>query len=416
MGEHDSTRCKGCGAPLEGSAKKRKYKCPFCGTVNIIEKQASSDKEIICPQCGTANKKEFEHCVECGHNLYYACPKCGTRNEADAIHCVKCGINLEEEAARQKEAERQKQEVLAKKRIQFQKNLKFLFVSIAAIIALVIIFNVAHYFYDLTPKQQAYHATQTEEAYYVPWLGINWYVMMDEDIARAMNVDKSTEGILVLQVYADSPAEAAGITAGTIPYYDPYLGEIWIGGDIITMINGEPVTDMDINYLWNLDYEYAGENMKLTILRNGETFVLNVTLGKKPHWIDRQFDILAQTPFCWFTRTGNFGVAIYPTLKLSSDEFQFSFTGMNYTEEEGCKLDLTQITIVDDLGNTYISLPDTDQQYEYMYIYPSFDLKFSPALAEEATSLVVYFPETCGFSEINIPIDLLSSSLAIEYY
>lgn len=416
MAEHDSTRCKGCGAPLEGSAKKRKYKCPFCGTVNIIEKQVVSDKEIICPQCGTANKREFEHCVECGHNLYYACPQCGTRNEADAIHCAKCGINFDEEAARQKKAELKKQEVLAKKRIQQQKNLKFFFVSIAMIIVLVIVVWIARYFYNTSPGQKAYHATQTENAYDEPWLGINWYVMMNQDIARAMNVDKSTEGILVLQVYADSPAEAAGITAGTIPYYDPNLGDMLIGGDIITMINGEPVTDLDINYLWNLNYEYAGRNMKLTILRNGETFVLNVTLGKKPHWIDRQFEILNQTPFCSFTRTGIFGICAYPTLKKSSNEFQFSFTGMNYTEDEGCKLDVSQITIVDDLGNTYTSSLISDQQYVYMFTDSGFGLKFTPALAEEATSLIVYFPETCGFSDIYIPIDLLTSLLTIEYY
>jgi hypothetical protein len=115
------------------------------------------------------------------------------------------------------------------------------------------------------------------------------------------------------------------------------------------MVNGEPVADLDINYLWDLDYEYAGDNMKLTILRNGETFVLNVTLGKKPRWIDREFEILNQTPFAWFTET-EISVLRLSILKKSSNEFLFSFTGMNYTREEGCKLDLSQISIVDDLG------------------------------------------------------------------
>ena len=416
MGEHDLSRCRGCGAPLEGNFKKRKIKCPYCGAVNIVEKQTVSDSEITCPQCGTVNKKESEHCVECGHNLYYACPKCGTRNEANAIHCLKCGINLEEVAAKQKQDELRKQETLAKKKSQRKKNVKSFFIYLAVVLILFATVMVARFIHEQSPEQQALRATQTEETYREPWLGINWYVMMNEDIARAMNVDKSTEGILVLQVYADSPAQAAGITAGTTIYEDPDLGEIPIGGDIITMVNGEPVADLDINYLWDLDYEYAGDNMKLTILRNSETFVLNVTLGKKPRWIDREFEILNQTPFGWFTETGNFGIAAYPILKKSSNEFLFSFTGMNYTEKEGCKLDLSQISIVDDLGNTYSSSLDTDQQYKYMYTYSYFDLKFTPALAEEATSLTINFPVTCGISDIYIPVDLLSSSLTIEYY
>jgi hypothetical protein len=51
-----------------------------------------------------------------------------------------------------------------------------------------------------------------------------------------------------------------------------------------------------------------------------------------------------------------------------------------------------------------------------MYTYSYFDLKFTPALAEEATSLTINFPVTCGVSDIYIPVDLLSSSLTIEYY
>jgi predicted RNA-binding Zn-ribbon protein involved in translation (DUF1610 family)/predicted nucleic-acid-binding Zn-ribbon protein len=95
MADQQSFQCKGCGAHLEGGAKKRQITCSYCGTVNYFEKQAASEHEIVCPACGTANKREFEHCVECGQSLYQGCPKCGTRNEADVSFCTKCGLDLE---------------------------------------------------------------------------------------------------------------------------------------------------------------------------------------------------------------------------------------------------------------------------------------------------------------------------------
>ncbi|MGV8026522.1 MAG: zinc ribbon domain-containing protein [Anaerolineaceae bacterium] len=95
MSEQLALKCKSCGAHLEGAGKKRQITCPYCGIVNVFERQAASEHEIICPACGTANKKEFEHCVDCGQNLYQNCPKCGTRNEADASFCAKCGLDLE---------------------------------------------------------------------------------------------------------------------------------------------------------------------------------------------------------------------------------------------------------------------------------------------------------------------------------
>lgn len=96
MSEQIALQCKSCGAHLEGAGKKRQITCPYCGIVNVFEKQTVSEHEIICPACGTANKREFEHCVECGQSLYQNCPKCGMRNEADAVYCAKCGLNLEQ--------------------------------------------------------------------------------------------------------------------------------------------------------------------------------------------------------------------------------------------------------------------------------------------------------------------------------
>jgi len=415
MGEHNLSRCKGCGAPLEGGGKKQKVKCPYCGMVNTFEKQTVSDTEIICPECGTANKKEFEHCVECGHNLYYACPKCGTRNEADAVHCAKCGTNLVEAAEKQKQDQLRKQEALEKKKKQQKKSLKFLFIYIASLTIIGIIVLISHTVKAHSPESQAIHATQTEAARTDPWLGVNWYASMNEDIARAMGVNESVEGMLVLQVYPGNPAEAAGLQIGTTLYQDPNLGEIPIGGDIITMVNGQPI--YDVNYLWNLDYMESGDTITLTILRNGDTFEVPITLAKKPRWIDGQFYILQNLPFHWFNETGNFGIALFNTINKSLDKFKLEFHAINYTNSGSCPIDLSQITAVDDLGNIYTSVPSSEKTKDFGEYENSFlDLEFTPLLAENASILYVTFPETCGYTDIQIYVDLLSAELSVEYY
>ncbi len=117
MTEQMVLRCKICGAHLEGAGKKRQITCPYCGIVNVFEKQTVLETEITCPACGTTNKREFEHCVECGQNLYQNCPKCGTRNEADASFCAKCGLDLEKAFRIQKNILN-----ISLKRIAYQKS------------------------------------------------------------------------------------------------------------------------------------------------------------------------------------------------------------------------------------------------------------------------------------------------------
>jgi S1-C subfamily serine protease len=54
-----------------------------------------------------------------------------------------------------------------------------------------------------------------------------------------------------------------------------------IGGDLIVAIDGKPVTrDDDLQRTMN--HKRAGENMELTIYRNGRTQKVNVKLGSAP--------------------------------------------------------------------------------------------------------------------------------------
>lgn len=82
------------------------------------------------------------------------------------------------------------------------------------------------------------------------------------DIAAENNLDV-TEGALITEVLADSPAETAGLQAG----------------DVVTAVEGDPVdarrTLSDRLYAYD-----PGDTVVLTVLRDGETLEIEVVLGQ----------------------------------------------------------------------------------------------------------------------------------------
>jgi 2-alkenal reductase len=100
-------------------------------------------------------------------------------------------------------------------------------------------------------------------------------------IAQQMGLSASLGGALVVDVTPNSPAAQAGLTGGnqtaTINGQ-----EIQIGGDVITAINGTQIKSMQdlISYL-ALNAK-PGDKVTLTILRNGQTMQVPVTLASRP--------------------------------------------------------------------------------------------------------------------------------------
>lgn len=90
-------------------------------------------------------------------------------------------------------------------------------------------------------------------------LGVT-YQDLDEALAEEHGLDIS-EGALVVDVVADSPADAAGLQTG----------------DVITGIGGDPVDAQRTLRERLLAYE-AGDTVTLDVLRDGETLSLEVTL------------------------------------------------------------------------------------------------------------------------------------------
>ena len=72
------------------------------------------------------------------------------------------------------------------------------------------------------------------------------------------------EGVRVQQVMPDSAAESAGILAG----------------DVIVMVDGQPVADLR-SYSGILKAHSPGDEVTVTVLREGEQLAIVVTLGAR---------------------------------------------------------------------------------------------------------------------------------------
>ncbi len=109
------------------------------------------------------------------------------------------------------------------------------------------------------------------------WLGIQGQTLT-ADIAAALGIEG--EGVLVAEVVDGSPAAEAGLQGGTSETSvqgQPYV----VGGDIITAIDGEAVTSME-ELAGTISEKSPGDEITLTVLRDGATTDVNVTLEVRP--------------------------------------------------------------------------------------------------------------------------------------
>lgn len=117
------------------------------------------------------------------------------------------------------------------------------------------------------------------ETYEHPWIGISG-LDVNEDIAEAMNLNESS-GFLIVNVVEDGPAEEAGLEAGSVEA-DINGRPVNIGGDVITHINGERMRGIDDILLYLARETEAGETITLTVIRNGDTEEIDLTLDSRP--------------------------------------------------------------------------------------------------------------------------------------
>jgi 2-alkenal reductase len=90
------------------------------------------------------------------------------------------------------------------------------------------------------------------------------------------------EGVLVVDVAPNGPADKAGIRGGNADEtIDVHGASIPTGGDIITAFNGAPVKQFS-DLLSKLATAKPGETVTLTIIRDGHQQDVKVQLGERP--------------------------------------------------------------------------------------------------------------------------------------
>ena len=97
-----------------------------------------------------------------------------------------------------------------------------------------------------------------------PYIGIS-FQPVDPQVAGALNLTNATQGAVVMQVEAASPADRAGLQQN----------------DVITAINGQAV-DQDHQLVSVLFTHKPGETVTLSVLRNGKQSEIKLTLAVHP--------------------------------------------------------------------------------------------------------------------------------------
>jgi serine protease Do len=103
------------------------------------------------------------------------------------------------------------------------------------------------------------------------WLGVN-IQDLNEDLRNYFEI-KEKEGVIILKIYKDSPAEKGGLKEG----------------DLILAFDNKPVRAIRdlIKMVSSLE---VGKRVPIKILRSGKIMVLNIKIGKMPQGIEEPED------------------------------------------------------------------------------------------------------------------------------
>ncbi len=113
-----------------------------------------------------------------------------------------------------------------------------------------------------------------------PFIGISG-TTLNASLAQAMNLDADQRGVLVVEVIPNSPADEAGLR-GSDRLTEINGQQARIGGDVILQIDDYAVNDFEDLTAYLARYTSAGQTITLTVLRQGKTETIKLTLGVRP--------------------------------------------------------------------------------------------------------------------------------------
>lgn len=113
-----------------------------------------------------------------------------------------------------------------------------------------------------------------------PWLGIRFAYRLTPGLSAALDLPVD-EGLLLVELFPDGPLDVLGVRGAS---QEVILGNqrLFIGGDIITAIDGRPVTSFEeLLILLEATYQ-VGDTVEVTLLREGREQTLTVELAEEP--------------------------------------------------------------------------------------------------------------------------------------
>jgi 2-alkenal reductase len=114
--------------------------------------------------------------------------------------------------------------------------------------------------------------------YEYPYLGISSRDDLPLDVIQALGLNTYT-GAYVVSVTPGGPADQAGIRGGSQP---TSINGLEAGGDVITAIDGRQIVTFDQLLSYLITNKSPGDSIVLTIIRDGQTQDVTVTLGARP--------------------------------------------------------------------------------------------------------------------------------------
>ena len=117
------------------------------------------------------------------------------------------------------------------------------------------------------------------KSYDYPYIGISSSsIDFTLDQWRALGLTQ-TSGAYLLEVTPGGPAEQAGLRGGTKTTDIPNL---LAGGDLVVAVDGKPVIVYGDLISYVVNHKSPGDQIMLTIIRDGEQMEVPLTLGKRP--------------------------------------------------------------------------------------------------------------------------------------
>ena len=117
-----------------------------------------------------------------------------------------------------------------------------------------------------------------EGSYDYPYIGIRTISEINLFEKEALNLSRMY-GVYIMEVTPGSPADDAGLIAGTEQTDSPRL---FSGGDLIISIDGVTVRDFNEMISYLIKHKSPGDNVIMTVVRDEQEIDLDLTLGKRP--------------------------------------------------------------------------------------------------------------------------------------